>query len=322
MKKFKLLPSVIMLAFCILTLCTGVYCASVLSVTITGDLSIIPAKLGGESASVQINATGSADVAVDACIIGSSNYTSLESVNTTGQELTLSDLNLDNLLNGTCTEIVVKINVINNTSTELGVYFLNGDVVPDEATREDVCLSSSFPNNDTSTDPIGVKYSSYSHIGVASTDESVITDEASMYVCLYKLNDSDVEVTADDLDFKLVIEEYVANAQISAKGSLTLPNDSLVKLPTYATALEIWSKTLSSTSLTDIIIVLSNGFTGIENGVFSVNKISGINVPNSVTRMLSKPFQNSDISILRISENLYYLGTLGTCSNISFIVVD
>ncbi len=127
MKKFKLLPSLIMLILCISALCVGVFSVMVINVNIVGELEIIPAK--GPETYFEIGNHAKAEVQIDVYLDGVSEENrlcdSVISSSSGGISFNTSSLNFQKEIVAYPCEIknTILIRIRNLSSLELGAYF-------------------------------------------------------------------------------------------------------------------------------------------------------------------------------------------------------
>ncbi len=217
MKKFKLLPSMLMLFLCIGVLVVGIYAISPATNEITGQISV---KSAGPS--ITINAY------VDSVAEGNELIASPITVRN-GAPIVLDNsklsMNAENENDPTNVYKKIIIQIRNNSNKNLGAYFWNGvtdgafDTVTSPSTGDEIQvvnangmeeLSQILQKdvNGTTTHFVKVILSSYSYIEAKNDDNENDVIQMEIFITLQNFFDMD---TSLDLNYSLCIEEYVPN---------------------------------------------------------------------------------------------------------------
>ncbi len=209
MKKFRLLPSILMLVLCTAVLAVGIYAASPTSHSIVGTVKI---TAGGANVSI----TGYLDD-------GDGNYSDDVKVTDTYTSRTAQTINIyANALDFDCSsasdisqvaEKKLYFKVENLSAFSLGAYFLEGTVPESGTTSSNIAETKNFNGTmgqSTISNLITATFTPYSEVPVSGS--------AYMYSTL-KLNQLNSEASTVTLNLNLNIEKYN-----SALGSATKEN--------------------------------------------------------------------------------------------------
>ena len=299
MKRFRLLPNILMLVLCIGVLAVGIYAAAPMANNVTGTISV---KSSG------------AEVTIEAWFEGDdSTYQKRENVRTM-QEFTFSAISIDFSNAKYLSDVPrqkLRIKITNHSGKELGAYFFDetsATEIPTQASHDNILREDEFTSTigGVETTVVGVDLTSYAHIGVASTDSSVITDEAtlSIYFTPEAWAEEDASFT---FNYKLVIEEYKPNVTTTAiptssttQGEATTASN-FIKLSSTVNGSNRTTITDStgfrSMTCGDLIVVVPNNVTML--GYYSFSGCSGLSaatLPNSLNEIeddgLGGEFQN------------------------------
>ena len=332
MKRFRLLPSVLMLVLCIGVLAVGIYAAAPMANNVTGTISV---KSSG------------AEVTLEAWFEGDdSTYQKREKVRTM-QEFTFSAISIDFSNAKYLSDVPrqkLRIKITNHSGKELGAYFFDetsATEIPTQASHDNILREDEFTSTigGVETTVVGVDLTSYAHIGVASTDSSVITDEAtlSIYFTPEAWAEEDASFT---FNYKLVIEEYKPNVTTTAiptssttDGEATRASN-FIKLSSTVNGSARASITratgFESMTSEDLIVVVPNNVTMLGFMSFSgCSSLSALTLPNSL-----EVFEDDDVGgqftscsnliMVQIPEkvkNLYHQTFMG-CTKLSIVDIN
>ncbi len=263
MKNFKVLSSIIMLIICFLTLCTGIYCANVISVAINGDLSIIPADLSN-SASITLRSSSIVDATMTINDVTAQEHTSITYAKMEFAEDSIPDTST----------IEVKISLKNISTEPVGAFFAYKSTTiasGSYATDSDIVVYDTIA--DSSTTLAKIYCTSYT---------AVASEETVVMKLKIKLIDTDMESVAKKIRYNLYVEEYVPTENYaSATGLVKLPYDDITT---------ITSSTFSSKS-SITYVALPNTITGVGEYAFSdATNLKGINIPKSIVSVEALAF--------------------------------
>ena len=216
MKKLKLVPFALMFVLCVGILAFGIYAITPNTNTIKGTITVNP---------------GNAAVDIEAWVYGKEDTTKQTLTNLRAGGETIDFTGMLTMDQSGCNyieevdEIILKVKVINNSSKQLGAYFLSGEQ-PESGYAE---LSNVLTEVTTNT-YYDIYLDFYSHIGPASDDAT--TDEVTLnIVFIPKAWLESSEALTENFTFQLNIEEYQPNVSTAtiAETSTDFSN-KLVKL--------------------------------------------------------------------------------------------
>ena len=267
MKKFKLLPSVIMLIICFLTLCTGVCCASVISVAINGNLSIIPADLSN-SASVTLRSSSLVDatMTIDNNIV--SQHTSVTNV-----KMRLGEVDEGkDVLN-------IELAIKNTGSTQVGMFFSTANTVITPgvpAVETDILLTETISRD---SDTLATLYfTSYTPL------DSQETGIMKIKIYLTGIDNSSV---LESFAYNLQVENYVSTTNYqSATGFVKVPYNEIVNIASTTFANK---NNISILALPNTVTTIDDG-TAFDSVFGSVESLKGVNL-QWVTKLGSYAFK-------------------------------
>ncbi len=205
----------------------------------------------------------------------------------------------------------LRIKITNHSDKELGAYFFDetsASEVPVQATHDNILREDEFKAtiDGVETTVVGVDLTSYTHIGVASTNSSVITDEATLSI-YFTPEAWAVEDANFIFNYKLVIEEYKPNVittniptSSTTEGEATRASN-FIKLSSTVNGSNRTSITSStgfgSMTSEDLIVVVPNNVTMLGYYSFSgCSGLSAVTLPNSLNEIedddIGGEFQN------------------------------
>ena len=253
MKKFKLLPSLIMLVLCIGVLAIGVYALSPISNSIAGTISI---------------SAGKASLAITGYVDNTIVYPRTELHGGMDWTIDSSKLNFD-ASNYFFPEDVpskeIKLVIENLSNVPYGVFFC--DYADVNATSSNIKTSGEVKSGTTTIVNASMDY--YKYISVA--DSSTTLDQVEMTITLSVAN---ISTSAQTGSFKyyLNVEEY--NSSLNTTEEFIKVDDSLTAIEASAYA--------NNTTVKNVII--PNTITSIVASAFSgCTSLTEITIPASVT---------------------------------------
>ncbi len=220
MKRFRLLPSILMLVLCTAVLAVGIYAASPTSHSVVGTINI---SAGGANVSI----TGYLDD-------GDGDYTDDVKVTDTYTSRTSQTISIyANALDFDCSsasdisEVAEKklyFKVQNHSNFSLGAYFLEGTVPESGTTIGNIAETKNFngtTGTETITNLVTATFTTYSEVPVNGS--------TYMYSKL-KLNQINSEESTVTLRLNLNIERFNESLKPSAKNSILVENTSDVSI--------------------------------------------------------------------------------------------
>ncbi len=267
MKKFKVLPSIIMLAFCFLTLCTGIYCANVISIAINGDLSIIPADLSN-SASVTLRSSS----LVDATMTIDNNLVS-QHTSVTNVKMRLGEIDEGkDVLN-------IELAIKNTGATQVGMFFSTANTVITPgvpAVEADILLTETISKD---SDTLATLYfTSYTPL------DSQETGIMKIKIYLTGIDNSSV---LESFAYNLQVENYVSTTNYqTATGFVKVPYNEIVSI---ASSTFINKNNISILALPNTITTIDDG-TAFDSAFGDVESLKGVNL-QWVTKLGSYAFR-------------------------------
>ena len=324
MKKFKFLPSVLMLVACIAVLCVGVFSLTPTESTIGGTINI------SSMARVKLTCYLNEEIVYDR-------------TNTAyGVDWDLSDALDFDLSNYTEADQVplrtIRIHIQNLTNLHLGVCFYNGQestlqTIGEEkyVTYDSLQLTDAvYKANAEETDEnklVDITLSTYGYIAPANDNNSY--DEYDMFINFDVVN-LDIAETSKIVGYKLRIEEYQSNVTIDGSNNASFTplegkTKQLVKLPTTNTNTAV--PKLADATYGNVVIpttytsILANGLTGCTG-------VSAISIPQSLTNIANtamngcSALKSIDIHSTPSSDFLSTATTLNIASSVSAVVGD
>ena len=156
MKRFRLLPSILMLVMCIAVLGVGIYAVTPSQNNVTGTITVI-------ASNPEISITAYYESAIEGNEIGESQTTR------TGVEIDITDtrMTFDTSNANTASDVDSKYVVIklqNNSSTEMGVYFAMSETATSTATTPALNLSGETLAGTPVSDIMEVSFSPYAKL--------------------------------------------------------------------------------------------------------------------------------------------------------------
>ncbi len=222
MKKFKLLPTVLMLVLCVGVLAVGVFAITPTKNTISGTITI-------NASNEEVEITGYID--------------GVQKLDPTpsraGVPWNVSELkfNLDNANNyWEVEDIIINLHIKNKSEKELGAYFYDGsqpDVVGQLTDASKVLTEKPYEVGENTF--VKAYFCSYSHMMPYDDESGTNTeyDEIDMKICLSlerMITEADLEEgqtgLSFGLDIDLNIEEYIPNVECTI-GNMTSDQKSL-----------------------------------------------------------------------------------------------
>ena len=302
MKKLKMLTIIVMFLLCVTGMCVGVYSASNFLVTITGDLTVIPAP-NGFPVSVQtyVDKTLQKDYGT------TKNNQMVYSGEIKGSQFTSTQ------------PLLLSIKLTNQSDTELGAYFLDTTVAEEKAFDENGLVTADGVKVKHEYTNVSVYLASYSYMAKSTASN----DYDSVDMTMVFVPKEELASTATiSYSFSINVEEYVSNMNaedLTIGGSWleqgeyiscvkTIPAN-LVKIDSSVTALESSSFSPHSPGDSVIIIpaswngnypnyvVLPSSITEIPDLCFScAENLYGLFIPNSVTNVKDSAFKSTSLS--------------------------
>ncbi len=206
MKKFKLLPSMLMLVMCVGVLAVGIYAVSPAQNNVTGTISVI-------ASNPEISITAYYESVADGNEIGQSQTTR------TGVEIDITDTRMifDTSNANTASDVDSKYVVIklqNNSSVEMGVYFAMSETATSTATTPALNLSGATEGGTAVNNIMEVGFSPYAKL---PSNGSV-----TMQLSFKLLNLYDEDYTIDLSDYTIYLNtETPVNTEYLQTFSIT-----------------------------------------------------------------------------------------------------
>ena len=295
MKKFKFLPSVLMLVACVAVLCVGVFSLTPTENTIGGTINI--------SSMARVKLTCYVDEEVV--------YDSQNTAYGVDWDLTETALNFDVSNYADASQVplrTIRIHIQNLTGLHLGVYFYNGNETTLQtingekyATYDSLQLSDAvYKANAEEIDAnklVDITLSPYGYIAPANGNNTY--DEYDMFINFDVVN-LDITEVSKVISYMLRIEEYQSNVTINGSNVATftpLANKAkqLVKLPTTNTNTAV--PTIADASYGNVVIPTT--YTSIPaRGFTTCAGLTAVSIPQSISSVGNNAFAGS--SALRL----------------------
>ncbi len=233
MKKSKIIPGILLLVLCVAVLAVGVYAASPANNKISGTI-----KVNAADAQVEITAYFES--------INANNIASKTLITRTGGELTLnkklvfelSGVNSAEDFEVSCRKTIV-LEIKNNSSKSLGVFFSEGEVPEDGA--DDINIATTKDISYGGENVAKLTYDGYKELPGNSTISTNL---------VVSINSIDVESLETLFNFDLTIETFqpeLANVQwfsvanpVATSSATTLAEINSLTF-TYYTCLKVWT---------------------------------------------------------------------------------
>ncbi len=201
MKKFKILPSILMLVLCVGILAVGIYAVSPAQNNVTGTISVIASNV-----EVEITAYSSTNKSTTTQISKTVTTRTSTPIEIYDDKLGFDGSSASNL--DAVSDITLVLQIKNNSaSKKLGAFFLKDDALPTTLTTANIASDFSFDGETedgtiTESGLVTAMLAGYTEIGAGATVDLVCT------LSLNKLTDYDMNV---DFTLPLVIHDYDSN---------------------------------------------------------------------------------------------------------------